>query len=517
MQAFLGLDIGTTSTAGILIDAEGRTLATAERPSELVSRHANWAEEEPALWWSNCCALIPALLQQAGIGAEQVAGVGVTGMVPAIVLLDRDGKVLRPSIQQNDARATREIAEMQARFDGRRFFSLTGGSINQQVVAPKLRWIERNEPEVFAKIATVFGSYDHISWRLTGMRSIEHNWALESGLMRLADARFLPELVAEAGIAMDVLPPIRRSQEILGGVTPEAAQATGLKPGTPVVAGCADHVASAYVAGAARDGDLVLKFGGAGDILLSTAKAVADPRLFIDYHIIPDHYFSNGCTAATGTLLNWILRELAAGEAEKARASGQSPHAWMDRLAAEVPPGSEGVVLLPYFLGEKTPLHDPNARGTILGLGLHHRLAHVWRAALEGVIFGFRHHVDVFREIGLKVERVFACDGGAASDLWLQIAADALSVPVTRIDKHPGSCLGAAYVAGVGMGAFKDFAGVSRYVASGKVFRPDAARSAVYDRAYANFRATYERLKTLYPRLDPSLGAESLARTGDAA
>ena len=178
---FLGLDIGTTSTAGILIDAAGATLAQAERQSELVSRHANWAEEDPALWWSNCCALVGELMKAAGIGAEQIAAVGVTGMVPAVILLDKDGTLLRPSMQQNDARATAEIEAMQARFDAKCFFGLTGGSINQQVVAPKLRWVERNEPDVFARIATVLGSYDYIAYRLTGTRSIEHNWALESG------------------------------------------------------------------------------------------------------------------------------------------------------------------------------------------------------------------------------------------------------------------------------------------------------------------------------------------------
>jgi xylulokinase len=501
-QVFLGLDIGTTSTAGILIDAEGATLAMAERPSELVSRHANWAEEDPALWWSNCCALVGDLLRAARISADSIAATGVTGMVPAVVLLDGQGQVLRASMQQNDARATREIEEMQARFDATRFFKLTGGSINQQIVAPKLRWLERHEPDVFAKIATVFGSYDYIAYRLTGERSIEQNWALESGLMDFASRQFAPELVAEAGIVPGVLPQIRASQAIIGTVTEAAAEATGLKAGTPVIAGCADHVVSAYVAGAARDGDLVLKFGGAGDILLSTAKPATDPRLFIDYHILPDHYFSNGCTAASGSLLNWIVRELAGGEVAKAKAAGLSPHAYLDRLAAAVPAGSEGVVLLPYFLGEKTPLHDPHARGTIVGLGLHHKTAHVWRAALEGVIFGFRHHVDVFQEMGLAVNRVFACDGGAASDLWLQIAANVLNVTVTRIDRHPGSCLGAAYVAGHGVGAFKDLGGVSRYVAAGQVFRPDAARKAVYDRAYANYREIYERLKTLYPKLE---------------
>ncbi|WP_395020473.1 FGGY-family carbohydrate kinase [Dongia sp.] len=489
---FLGLDIGTTSTIGILIDAEGGTLATAARPSALQSLHAGWAEEDPALWWSNCCAVIGELLKTAGISADRIAAVGVTGMVPALVLLDRDGKLLRPSIQQNDARATAEIAAMQARFDADRFFRLTGGSINQQVVAPKLRWLERHEPEMFCRIATVFGSYDYIAHRLTDARSIEQNWALESGLMDLAGGHFAPEMVVEAGIAADVLPPIRRATEIIGAVTTEAAQATGLKAGTLVIAGCADHVASAYVAGASQDGDLVLKFGGAGDILLSTARPATDPRLFIDHHILPNRYFVNGCTATSGSLLNWILREFAGGET----------HAALDRLAAGVPAGADGIVLLPYFLGEKTPLHDPHARGTIVGLGLHHTLAHLWRAALEGVVFGFRHHVEVFSELGLAVNRVFACDGGAASDLWLQIAANVLAVPVTRIDRHPGSCLGAAYVAGHGIGAFADLAGVSRYVATGREFRPDPARQAVYDRAYANHREVYARLKTLYPRLD---------------
>ncbi len=504
MPALLGLDIGTTSTIGILIDADGHTLATATRPSDLVSLHANWAEEDPAQWWSNCQAIIADLLKKTGLTGGDIAAVGVTGMVPAMVLLDKQGRILRRSMQQNDARAVAEIEAMQQRFDKQAFFELTGGSINQQLVAPKLRWLQKHEPAVFGQIATVFGSYDYITYCLTGTRSIEHNWALESGLMDFQKRTFAPELVEAAGIDAAVLPPIRASHEIVGSVTVEAAAATGLKAGTPVVAGCADHVVSAYVAGASQDGDLVLKFGGAGDILLSTAKAVTDPRLFIDYHITPGLYFSNGCTATSGSLLNWIVRQFAGGEVEKAKQAGLSVHAWLDRLATETPAGAEGVVMLPYFLGEKTPLHDPHARGTLVGLGLHHNIAHVWRAALEGVILGFRHHVEVFTEIGLKVERVFACDGGAASDLWLQIAADAINRPVQRIANHPGSCLGAAVVAGYGAGLIKDLAQVSTYVAGGRIFEPIAANVAVYDRAYANFRDIYERLKSLYPRLAPA-------------
>lgn len=501
MACLLGLDIGTTSTIGIVLDAEGRILAQAARPSELVSKRPNWAEEDPALWWRNCGEIVSELLSAAGIGAGDFAAVGVTGMVPTVILLDGDGRVLRHSIQQNDARAIREIEEMKQAIAPDAFFAKTGGSINQQIVAPKLRWIERHEPEIFARAKRVFGSYDYITYRLTGTASVEHNWALESGLLDIETGDFDAELVRLGGIAPDLLPPLRRSHEVVGAVTQGAAKETGLRAGTPVVAGCADHIASAFVAGAVNDGDLVIKFGGAGDIMLCSSKPVTDPRLFIDTHIIPGLYFSNGCMAASGSVLNWILRHLGAAEAREAAAKGISGHAHMDGLAAEVPPGADGLVLLPYFLGEKTPLHDPNARGTLIGLGLHHGLPHIWRAALEAVAFGFRHHIEVFEEIGLEITRVIACDGGAASDLWLQITADVLGRPVQRLLNHPGSSLGAAFVAGMGVEVLDDWGAIARFVPPDRVFEPDPGRRALYDDGYGIYRETYQRLETLYPKL----------------
>jgi len=501
MACLLGLDIGTTSTIGIVIDADGKILAKASRPSELLSKRPNWAEEDPALWWRNCCEIVGALLGEAGVAARDIAAVGVTGMVPTVILLDGDGRPLRHSIQQNDARAIREIDEMKRAIAPETFFEKTGGSINQQVVAPKLRWIERHEPDVLARATRLFGSYDYVTYRLTGSASAEHNWALESGLLDIGTGDFDPELVRLGGIAPDLLPPVRRSHEVVGEVGGAAAAETGLRPGTPVVAGCADHIASAFVAGAVNDGDLVAKFGGAGDIMLSCSKPLTDPRLFIDYHIVPGLFFSNGCMAASGSVLNWIARHLAGAEAEAAAAQGLSTHAYLDRLAAETPPGADGLVLLPYFLGEKTPLHDPNARGTLIGLGLHHGLPHIWRAALEAVVFGFRHHVEVFESIDLEVARVLACDGGAASNLWLQILADVLDRPVERLLNHPGSSLGAAFVAGMGTGQLDDWAAIAEFVPSDRVFEPDAERKMLYDEAFGIYRETYERLKPLYPRL----------------
>ena len=507
MRLLLGLDIGTTSTIGILIDTEGATLATASRPSDLVSRHPNWAEEDPAQWWANVCAVVPELLAASGARATDIAAVGVSGMVPTIVLLDREQRPLRHSIQQNDARAVDEIEEVRRSIDAHAFFSRTGGSINQQSLAPKLRWLARHEPECLAGAETLLGSYDYITSRLTGSPSVERNWALEAGFLDLDRGDLADDLIRLGGITPERVPAMRASHDIAGEVSGRAAAETGLAAGTPVVAGCADHIASAFVAGASQDGDLVVKFGGAGDILLSCDKAVTEPRLFIDHHIVPGLFFSNGCMAASGSVLNWIVRHLARAEAAEAKAAGLGVHALLDRRAATLPPGAGGVVFLPYFLGEKTPLHDPLARGTVVGLGLHHGLPHLWRAALEAVAFGFRHHLDVFAEMGREPRRTIACDGGAASALWLQITADILERPIERLLHHPGSCLGAAFVAGMGTGLIEDWNAIARYVRSERVFEPDASRADAYRDAYALYRDLYRRLESLYPLLGTLPGA----------
>jgi len=499
MAFLLGIDIGTTSTIGIIIDDAGNSLAVESRPSTLYSDHPNWAEEDAGLWWENVGEICHALVARAGIAAADISGVGVTGMLPAIVLIDGEHRALRRSIQQNDARATSELNRFRQGMDDAEFLKRSGTGYSQQLVGPKLMWLRDNEPETFAAARHVVGASDYITARLTGTVQVEHNWALEAGFVDIESGAYAPDLIALAGIDPGLLPPIRPSHAVVGAITEAAAGHTGLEPGTPVVAGCADHVASAFVCGASRNGDLVLKYGGAGDILLSADQPVADARLFIDYHIVPGLYFPNGCMAASGSFLNWIIRNWAGGEVANARDAGLSLHQHLDRMAAAAP-GDNGLLFLPYFLGEKTPLNDPFARGTLVGLGLHHGLADIWRAALEGVAFGFRHHVEVFRECGLSVNRVFAA-GGAASDLWLQISADAIGLPVTRIDRHPGSSLGAAFVAGMGTGILTDWSAIGDYVSPGRIFEPDPAGQPVLDRKYRQWRDVYGRLKSLYPEL----------------
>lgn len=490
MPVTLGLDIGTTSTIGILIDSDGRTLALAERPVHLHAPRPGWAEEDPEEWWANVGAVCRELLTRSGLAPAAVVGVGVTGMLPAVVLLDGDGRPVRRSIQQSDGRVDAEVAALRGEIDEATFLARTGNGINQQLVATKLRWLAAHEPEALARARSLCGSYDFVVGRLTGERSLERNWALESGFYDLGTRDLADDLVALGGIDRALLPSVRDGHEIVGGITTAAAAHTGLAPGTPVVAGCADHVASAFVAGITAPGDCLIKFGGAGDILLATPEPRPDPRLFLDLHIVPGLFMPNGCMAASGAVLNWFVRELGGGR----------DHAALDALAAASPPGARGLVALPYFLGEKTPLHDPTARGVIAGLGLHHAAGDIWRALLESVVMGFRHHIEIAREIGYPITRLVASDGGARSAVWMQIAADALGMPVALLHGHPGSSLGAAYVAAVGVGAIQGWDAIRRFVRPAGQIDPRPGNAAAYTELYACYRETYARLRPLFLR-----------------
>jgi xylulokinase len=478
MSLLLGIDIGTTATKAILLDPDRGLVAESERRVTLHSPHAGWAEEDVDEWWANVVSLCHELAPR-----DEIAAVGVSGMVPCVILQDSAGRAIRRSVQQNDARAVTEIDELRVRLEGARVLERTGSAITQQSVGPTVMWLQRHEPEAWSRTRTIAGSYDTIARMLTGVPAVESNWALESGLYDLGTGTWAPDIVDAAGLDPALLPPIRRPDDIVGSVTAAAAAETGLRAGIPVVAGSADHVASAFAAGLVREGDLLVKLGGAGDILLTTAEPIVDWRLFLDFHLAPRLYLPNGCMAASGSFIRWFQAEFA----------GDASLAVLDSEAEAVGPGAGGVIALPYMLGEKTPLQDPDARGAFVGLSLATGRGHLFRAVLEGISFAFRHHVDVFAELGHVPRRVRVSNGGARSRLWKQVTADVLGLPLETLRSHPGSALGAAFVAGMGVGAFDDWDAIDRFVEVGEIVQPrDHDR---YDRAYATFRALYPALK----------------------
>ena len=485
----LGIDVGTTALKAIALEREQGIVAQTDLPHELYSLHSGWAEEDPERWWATTIEAIRQLL--AVIPAQSIEAIGVSGMVPAMVILDEAGHLLRRSIQQNDARAVLEIEELRAAVDLDEFFRVTGCVPNQQSIDTKWRWLQRHEPQVIERAAHLCGSYDFIVSRLTGRYSLEENWAAESGLYDVTRHRWHTPYLEHAAIDPALLPPVHQPVDIVAGISEEVATLTGLVAGTPVVAGSADHVAAALASGLTQSGDILIKFGGAGDILYCDTRSDPDPHFFFDYHDIPGLTLINGCMASSGSLVNWFSNQLAGG----------APPQELDAEAQSIEPGAGGIIALPYFLGEKTPIFDPSARGVFAGVMLHHTCAHLYRAILEAVCYGFAHHLALLREAGRPVQRVVAADGGSRSALWMQIAADVLNLSVQVVAGEAASALGAAYVAAMGSGMFDNWNNIARFISQGPVYAPQSDHVARYRKGFELYRELYERLRTFLPEL----------------
>lgn len=471
----LGIDVGTTGTKVVLADPARGVLAAASAPVALASEHAGWAEADPGAWWDNVCALIPRVIAEARVTAVDVAAVATTGMVPAIVVTDSGGRPLRRAILQNDARAGEEIGKLAEALAGLDLVTLTGSALTQQSVAPTLVWLARHEPAVWAATRHVLGSYDWVAMALGAGPHIERNWAIESGLYALDGGGLLDPVCSAADIEAALLPPVAEPGRQIGEVSAAAGEATGLRAGTPIVAGGADHVLSAYAAGLAAPGDWLVKLGGAGDILVVTDHAFLDGRLYLDAHPREGLWLPNGCMATSGTLIRWFQRLVGVDSIET-----------LESQAAAAQPAE--LICLPYFLGEKSPLHDPDLRGAFLGLHLGHNRGDLYRAVLEAIAYGFRHHADIFAERGVTLGLARVTNGGSRSRVWKQILSDALGVPLVPVLNHPGASLGAALAAAVGVGLLRDWTQVQRLVVTGDPVEPDPALKDRYSQAYDIYR-----------------------------
>jgi xylulokinase len=469
----LGIDIGSSGVKAVLLDPESGIVASAAKDVALFSDHSGWAEADPEEWWAAVCELIPRLLSNADVSNADVRGVAVAGMVPAIMALDAQGNPLRRAMLQNDARATREIREVQDALGDFDLLGLTGSVLSQQSVAPNALWLSRHEPDVWSKTVSLQGSYDWLTRTLGAEAYVEQNWALESGLYNF-DLVPLVAVQEAAGIAWPQLLPVRVPGTVVGQVSEAAARATGLLAGTPLVVGGADHVLSAYGAGLLHQGDCLVKLGGAGDILAVSDEVFLDRRLYLDSHPAPGKWLPNGCMATSGSLLRWEQNVLGGGSLAE-----------LDAAAEASEPGA--LLTLPFFLGEKTPLNDPDLRGVVLGLHLGSTRGDIHRSALEAIAYGFKSHVEVFAQGGLTLGRMRVTNGGSKSRLWRQILADVLDRDLTSIIDHPGASYGAAVLAGVGTGVIDDWSFVEGALAEGETISPAESRVVLYEERYQQY------------------------------
>lgn len=469
----IGIDVGTTGTKVVLLDPGARILATASRSTRLFSDGPGRAEASPTEWLDNSLDAMSEVLAHPGIRRSDVAAVATTGMVPAVVLLGDDRRPLRRAILQNDARTTREVSELAETLSPIDLVATTGSALTQQSVAPTLGWVQRDEPDVWARTRYIVGSYDHVLMALGADAHVEGNWALESGLFDL-DGNGVSEVFDAVDCPRELVPPVQHSASVVGAIEPAIANRLGLDPSVQLIVGGADHVLSAYSAGVAATGDCLVKLGGAGDILVASSKPVTDRRLYLDEHPVPGMWLPNGCMATSGSLLRWF-QEM----------SGGDELTTLDHDAEQRAPAD--VLCLPYFLGEKSPIHDADLRGAFVGLHLGHDRSDMYRSILEAIAFGFRHHMEVFDELTIAIDRILVTNGGSRSTLWKQIHADVLGIDLTSILDHPGASLGAAQIASIGLHDM-DWGDASSFARIGEVSSPNPQRTDVYDEAYHRWR-----------------------------
>lgn len=490
MAYTLGIDIGTYETKGVLVDAEGTVHAQAAHGHKMLVPQPGWAEHRPEEdWWGDFVFVCEKLLQDSGVASTDIKAVACSAIGPCMLPVDASGTPLMNGVLYGvDGRAEAEVRELTDRIGEETIIARGGNALTSQSVGPKILWLKRNRPEIFAQTAHILTSTSFLVQRLTGEVVIDHYTAANfSPLYDVASQSWKDDL-ADDIVPLDKLPRLLWSNEIAGEITAEAAAATGLAPGTPVTAGTIDAAAEAFSVGADQPGDMMMMYGSTIFIILRAQAQVSDPRIWYAPWLFAEEHASMAGLATSGTLTHWFRDHLARDLA---------PDTAFPDLATEAatsPPGANGLLMLPYFSGERTPIHDMNAKGTLFGLNLTHTRGDIYRALIEGIAYGTRHVTDTFADLGQSPKRLLAVGGGTKNDLWLQATSDITGIDQIVCEKTAGASYGDAFLAALAVGHVtrEDIA----------TWNPPARRitaepSPVYDRNYALFRRLYEQTKDI--------------------
>jgi xylulokinase len=496
MQLLLGIDLSTTGAKALLIDRDGRVVSSATTPLNLSTPHPLWSEQDPHEWWTATTNSIARAVATADASGLDVAAIGLTGQMHGLVLLDDRGEVLRPAILWNDQRCGAECDEIRVRIDRAELVQITGNDALTGFTAPKILWVERHEPEIHRRIRHILLPKDYIRYKLTGALAMDKADGSGTMLFDLRKRTWSSQIVNALNISPDWLPPTFEGHEITGEVTREAAALTGLRPGTPVVAGGGDQSAQAVGTGVVRPGTIAVTLGTSGVVFAATESALMEPegRLHAFCHAVAGRWHLMGVMLSAAGSLQWYRDKLACDRS----------FADLVDEAAGVAAGSEGLIFLPYLSGERTPHPDPLARGAWIGLTMRHGQAHLTRSVLEGVAFGIKDMFCLMRDAGLgAIEEVRVSGGGAKSLLWRQILADTLDAELVSVSTTEGAAFGAALLAGVGVGVWSDVdaACAQTIRTSGRVI-PNNQTSEIY-------ASLYEQYQRLYPTLKPTFHALS--------
>lgn len=497
MAYLLGLDVGTSGAKAVLIADDGRVSASATAEYPVSTPQPLWSEQDPADWWRGSRAALQQVITESGVSRTKIVGLGLTGQMHGAVFLDEQDQVIRPAMLWNDGRTGAQCDEITKRVGAARLIEIAGNPALTGFQAPKLLWLREHEGDHYARVRHVLLPKDYIRLLLTGEYATDASDAAGTLLLDLKQRDWSAEVLEALDVDRAWLPRVYEGPEVTGHLRAEIAAELKLPTGLPVVAGGGDNAAAAIGTGIIRDGVISSSIGTSGVLFAhsDTIRLDEQGRLHTFCHAVPGAYHLMAVTLSAGGAFQWLrntLRVLA-------------PELGYDQLvtlAAQTPPGAEGLIFLPYLSGERTPHRDPLARGAFVGLTVRHTLGHMARAVMEGVVFSLRDGLEIMRELGLTIREVRVIGGGARSLLWRQMQADIFGQPVTTMHAEEGPAFGAALLAGVGAGVYGDVqAAVDAAVHTGDMIEPQAAAVQTYDALYPVYHELYGALKPAFHAL----------------
>ena len=497
----LGIDVGTSSVKVVLLDLRGnlRAVCSAEYPLHHI--RPAWVEQDPDDWWQAACQAVRETLAEVSHGPERVLGLAVSSQAPTLLPLGRDGRPLRPAVIWMDRRAEAEAVRLAELLGAEEIQRITGNRPDAFYGAARLLWLRNHEPEILKRTWQFAQVNGYINYRLTGRLTIDPAHALLMQMRNYSTGDWSTALCSACGVEPAQLPEILEGHRVQGEVTVEAAEATGLRAGTPVMAGTVDSPAAALEAGVAEPGIAVEMTGTSTVVIMTNDRGLTEPALIAMPHALPGIHLLLGAMVSSGGSLRWFRDQLGQSEVQAAIDQGTDAFDLLTQQAAQIGRGSDGVIFLPYMMGERSPLWHTNARGVFFGLSLATSKAAVVRSILEGAAFSLRHNVEVGLRAGAQVREMRTVGGCSRSDLWNQIKADVLGLPVLLPHTSVGSPYGAAILAGMGAGAFPDVRkSLVQMVRLDRCFEPNMADHDRYTQIYQVFRNIYDHLKGDFDR-----------------
>jgi len=489
MKYVIGVDLGTSSVKTLLVDQQGEIKGEATASYPLIHERPGYSEQNPEEWVNGTIASLQQLLRDSGISPEDIEGISFSGQMHGLVLLDEQNNVLRNAILWNDTRTTKECREIEQKL-GDGLLKITRNAALEGFTLPKVLWVQKHEPELFARAARFVLPKDYLRYRMTGHVQMEISDAAGTLMLNVSEGKWSEEIVQAFGLPEGFCPSIVGSSEDTGTILPEFAKLSGLSEKTRVFGGGADNACGAVGAGIVREGDAMCSIGTSGVVLTYEEDKNKDfaGKVHFFNHAHPGAFYAMGVTLAAGYSLSWFKDSLA-------------PELSFDEMlkpVADLPPGADGLLFTPYLVGERTPHADSAIRASFIGLSGTHRREHMARAVMEGITFSLAESLELFRQAGINTRRIISIGGGAKNPVWLQMQADIFNTPVVSLKNEQGPAMGAAMMAAVGSGWFSSLKECAdKFIGYGKTYEPIPANVAAYTRLFKLYQQVYSATREL--------------------